>query len=113
MTIKEAQLLVDRWISEKGVRYFSEISNALILMEEVGELSRLMVRHFGEQSFKDGEKPDNIYVSISDEIADILFVLICLSNQMGIDLDEALSQNIEKKTRRDSERHINNPKLID
>lgn len=111
MKISEAQELVDQWIKEKGVRYFNELTNALILNEEVGEFSRLIVRQFGEQSFKPGEEPENFKLAIADEIADILFVLICLSNQMNIELDKAFIQNLQKKTKRDSLRHINNPKL--
>lgn len=111
MKISEAQELVDQWIKEKGVRYFNELTNALILNEEVGEFSRLIVRQFGEQSFKSGEEPENFKLAIADEIADILFVLICLSNQMNIELDKAFIHNLQKKTKRDSLRHINNPKL--
>jgi len=111
MTILEAQEVVDQWIKEKGVRYFNEMTNALILNEEVGEFSRLMARQFGEQSFKVGEEPEDFKIAIADEIADILFVLICLSNQMNIDLENAIVKNLQKKTNRDSLRHINNPKL--
>jgi NTP pyrophosphatase (non-canonical NTP hydrolase) len=106
MTLKEAQQMVDSWIKQYGVRYFNELTNMTILTEEVGELARVMARKYGEQSFKPGEK-DNL----SDEMADILWVLICLANQTGVDLTEALKQNIEKKTRRDEKRHINNDKL--
>lgn len=111
MTIQEAQRVVDQWIKEKGVRYFNELTNTLILNEEVGEFSRLIVRQFGEQSFKAGEEPENFTLAVADEIADILFVIICLSNQMNIDLENAIIQNLQKKTNRDSLRHINNPKL--
>jgi NTP pyrophosphatase (non-canonical NTP hydrolase) len=108
MTIKEAQDTVDRWIKKYGVRYFSELTNMAILTEEVGELARVISRKYGDQSFKPGEK-DNI----GDEMADVLWVLICLANQTGVDLTEAMQKNIEKKTLRDKERHINNPKLKD
>ena len=106
MTLKEAQELVDNWIKEYGVRYFSELTNMAVLTEEVGELARVMARKYGDQSFKEGEK-DNL----SDEMADVLWVLLCLANQTGVDLTEALQRNIEKKTNRDSKRHINNIKL--
>jgi NTP pyrophosphatase (non-canonical NTP hydrolase) len=106
MTLKDAQETVDGWIKQYGVRYFNELTNMTILTEEVGELARVMARKYGEQSFKPGEK-DNL----SDEMADVLWVLICLANQTGVDLTEALRQNIEKKTRRDEKRHINNDKL--
>jgi len=111
MTITEAQKKVDKWISTIGVRYFDEKTNALLLNEEVGELSRLIARVYGEQSFKSKEKEDQAGANIKDEMADILFVLICLANQMGIDLDEALIKNIEKKTIRDKDRHLTNEKL--
>ncbi len=107
MKIEEAQLLVDKWIREKGVRYFNELTNTAILMEEVGEVARIMARRYGEQSIKDCEADLNL----ADELADVLFVLICLANQTGIDLTSALEQNLKKKTDRDSERHLNNPKL--
>ena len=106
MSIKEAQERVDAWIKEYGVRYFSELTNMAVLTEEVGELARVMARKYGDQSFKPGES-DNL----SEEMADILWVLICLANQTGVDLNEALQQSIEKKTKRDKERHKNNPKL--
>lgn len=106
MTIEEAQKTVDQWIKTYGVRYFSELTNMAILTEEVGELARVMARKYGEQSFKPGEK-DNI----ADEMADILWVLICLENQTGVNLTEALRANIDKKTVRDKERHLNNEKL--
>lgn len=106
MTIKEAQELVDAWIKEYGVRYFDELTNMAILTEEVGEVARIMARRYGEQSFKEGEKAD-----LGDELADVLWVLICLANQTGVDLTEALQKNLEKKTTRDKERHNNNPKL--
>ena len=106
MTIKEAQETVDRWIKEYGVRYFSELTNMACLTEEVGELARIMARRYGDQSFKEGESHDP-----SEEMADILWVLICLANQTGVDLTEALQKSIEKKTSRDKLRHKNNPKL--
>ena len=106
MTIKEAQERVDAWIKEYGVRYFDELTNMAILTEEVGEVARIMARRYGEQSFKEGEKSD-----LGDEIADVLWVLICIANQTGIDLTEALQRNIDKKTKRDHDRHNNNPKL--
>ena len=106
MTIKEAQATVDRWIKEYGVRYFSELTNMACLTEEVGELARIMARRYGDQSFKEGESHDP-----SEEMADILWVLICLANQTGVDLTEALKKSIEKKTSRDKLRHKNNPKL--
>lgn len=106
MTIEEAQKTVDQWIKTYGVRYFSELTNMAILTEEVGELARVMARKYGEQSFKPGEK-DNI----ADEMADILWVLICLANQTGVNLTEALRANIDKKTVRDKERHLKNEKL--
>ena len=107
ITLKEAQTNVDTWIKTIGVKYFSELTNLGILMEEVGELSRLMVRQYGEQSFKESDKGKDI----SDEMADVLWVLICLANQTGVDLTEALQKNFEKKNLRDSERHRNNKKL--
>jgi NTP pyrophosphatase (non-canonical NTP hydrolase) len=107
ITIKEAQEKVDQWIKTIGVRYFSELTNLGILMEEVGELSRLMVRIYGEQSFKEKEKNKKL----SDEMADVLWVLICLANQTGVDLTDALKKNFEKKSLRDGERHKGNEKL--
>jgi len=106
MTIKEAQETVDRWIKEYGVRYFSELTNMAVLTEEVGELARVMARKYGDQSFKPGEK-DNM----GEEMADILWVLLCLANQTGVDLTTELQKSIEKKTNRDSLRHIQNEKL--
>ena len=106
MTIEEAQEKVDQWIKTYGVRYFSELTNTAILTEEVGELAKIMARKYGDQSFKDGETD-----SIEDEMADILWVLLCLANQTGVDLTKALNKNIEKKTKRDSTRHKENPKL--
>jgi NTP pyrophosphatase (non-canonical NTP hydrolase) len=107
MTITEAQKQVDHWISSVGVRYFSELTNTAMLMEEVGEVARIMARRYGDQSFKESDKD----VDLADEMADVLFVLICLANQTGVDLTKALEQNLAKKTARDAERHRNNPKL--
>jgi NTP pyrophosphatase (non-canonical NTP hydrolase) len=109
MTIEEAQQQVDHWIKTTGVRYFNELTNLGILMEEVGELSRLMVRAYGEQSSKESDKNRQL----DDEMADVLWVLICLANQTGVDLTKALQANIEKKTIRDATRHKNNEKLQD
>lgn len=106
MTIKEAQLLVDQWIKKYGVRYFSELTNMAVLTEEVGELARVMARTYGDQSFKTGEK-----ANLGEEMADILWVLICLANQTGVDLTEELKKSFEKKTSRDRQRHLENPKL--
>src|SRR5205085_5734241 len=115
LTITEAQTKVDQWIKTVGVKYFSELTNLGILMEEVGELSRLMVRIYGEQSFKETEITPKTEAAIkgrlSDEMADVLWVLICLANQTGVDLTEALHKNFEKKNLRDSERHLKNEKL--
>ncbi len=108
MTIEAAQAKVDQWINTTGVRYFNELTNLGILMEEVGELSRLMVRVYGEQSFKESDKGK----ALSDEMADVLWVLICLANQTGVNLTEALEKNFEKKNSRDLERHKRNEKLI-
>lgn len=107
MTIKQAQETIDNWIKKYGVRYFSELTNMAILTEEVGEVARLMSRLYGDQSFKDSD----IDKDLADELADVLFVLICIANQTGVDLEEALNKNLAKKTERDSERHQNNPKL--
>lgn len=107
MTIEAAQQQVDQWIKTIGVRYFNELTNLGILMEEVGELSRIMVRKYGEQSFKDSDKSHEL----ADEMADVLWVLICLANQTGVNLTEALEKNLEMKTLRDKDRHKNNPKL--
>lgn len=106
ITIREAQQLVDQWIKQYGVRYFSELTNMACLTEEVGELARIMARKYGDQSFKQGEEQDP-----ADEMADVLWVLMCLANQTGVDLTEALKKNLEKKTSRDKTRHINNEKL--
>ncbi|MBC7565929.1 MAG: nucleotide pyrophosphohydrolase [Pedobacter sp.] len=107
MTIKEAQETVDQWISTTGVRYFNELTNTALLMEEVGEVARIMSRKYGEQSFKKSDEA----VDLGDEMADVLFVLICLANQTGIDLTSSLEKNLVKKNIRDSDRHKNNPKL--
>ena len=106
MTIKEAQQTVDEWIKEYGVRYFSELTNMACLTEEVGELARVIARKYGDQSFKPGEEPN-----LGEEMADVLWVLICLANQTAVDLTEELQKSIAKKTSRDAERHKNNPKL--
>lgn len=107
MTIAEAQKKIDQWINTTGVRYFDELTNMSLLMEEVGELARLMARTYGEQSFKDSEKEHDL----GDEMADVLWVLICLANQTGVDLTEALEKNLLKKSSRDADRHKNNEKL--
>lgn len=106
MTLEEAQKTVDNWIKTYGVRYFSELTNMAVLTEEVGELARIIARTYGDQSFKESEKHD-----LADEMADVLWVLICLANQTGVDLTEAFRKNLEKKTSRDKDRHKNNPKL--
>ena len=106
MTLREAQEAVDRWIKEYGVRYFDEMTNMAILTEEVGEVARIMARRYGEQSAKEGERLD-----LADELADVLWVLMCIANQTGVDLTDAFAKNIEKKTSRDKQRHINNVKL--
>lgn len=107
LSIKEAQHLVDEWVKTIGVRYFNELTNMTILTEEIGELARIMARTYGEQSFKESDKDKNL----ADEMADVLWVLICLANQTGVDLTEAFKKNLEKKTNRDKERHKNNSKL--
>ena len=107
MTIQEAQNQIDQWVKTYGVRYFSELTNMAILTEEVGEVARIIARQYGEQSFKASEKDKNL----ADELADVLFVVMCLANQTGINLTEALQKNLAKKTQRDAERHINNEKL--
>lgn len=106
-TLEGCQKIVDEWVNTIGVRYFSELTNTAILMEEVGELARIMARKFGDQSFKENEDDLNI----GEEMADILFVLICLANQTGVQLEDAFIQSMKKKTQRDKNRHINNPKL--
>ncbi len=107
MTIEEAQKTVDDWIQTTGVRYFNELTNMAMLTEEVGEVARIIARQYGEQSFKDSDRDKNL----ADELADVLFVVICLANQTGTDLTDALQRNLEKKTARDADRHKNNPKL--
>lgn len=107
MTIEEAQKTVDKWIQTVGVRYFNELTNMTLLMEEVGEMARIIARTYGEQSFKESDKKYNL----ADEMADVLFVLICIANQTGVDLTEAFAKNLEKKSSRDKERHANNSKL--
>lgn len=107
MTIEEAQRQVDQWIRTYGVRYFSELTNMAVLTEEVGEVARIMSRRYGDQSFKAGEDPD----SLADELADVMWVLICIANQTGVDLTEAFQKNLAKKTARDCHRHLDNPKL--
>src|SRR3982751_4641289 len=107
MTIADAQQKIDHWIKTNGVRYFNELTNMAILTEEVGEVARIIARQYGEQSFKESDKEKNL----ADELADVMFVLICIANQTGVDLTEALKKNLEKKTNRDSERHQQNKKL--
>jgi NTP pyrophosphatase (non-canonical NTP hydrolase) len=107
ITLEEAQSQVDHWIKTIGVRYFSELTNMAILTEEVGELARIMARTYGDQSFKSGENPD----ALAEEMADVLWVLICMANQTGVDLTAAFHRNLEKKSQRDKDRHKNNPKL--
>lgn len=107
MELKEAQNIVDKWIKEVGVRYFNELTNMAMLTEEVGEVARIIARRYGEQSEKESDKNKDL----GDEMADVLFVLICLANQTGVDLETALKKNLEKKTNRDSDRHKNNEKL--
>lgn len=107
MTIRESQSTVDNWIKQYGVRYFNELTNMAVLMEEVGEMARIMARRYGEQSEKESDKAKDL----GDEMADVLFVLICLANQTGIDLETALKKNLDKKTNRDATRHLDNEKL--
>lgn len=107
LSLRETQRIVDQWIQSIGVRYFSELTNLAQLMEEVGELARIVSRTYGEQSFKHGESKSDL----SDELADVLFVVICLANQTGVDLQTAMRENLRKKTKRDAQRHLNNPKL--
>ena len=111
MTIKAMQKTVDHWINTIGIRYYNELTNTAILMEEVGELSRLMARLYGEQSFKDPSDAEHAPAQLADEMADVLFVLVCLANQTGIDLTEAMRKNLDKKTKRDKKRHAQNEKL--
>ena len=107
MTITEAQKKIDQWINTIGIRYFDPLTNTAVLMEEVGEVARIMSRKYGEQSFKESDKS----IDLGDEMADVLFVLMCLANQCGVDLEQSLIKNLEKKTKRDQDRHRNNPKL--
>ena len=107
LTIQEAQKVVDEWIKENGVRYFNELTNMAILSEEVGEVARIISRKYGEQSFKESDKDKDL----GDELADVLWVLICIANQTGVDLTDALTKSLDKKAKRDKERHHNNPKL--
>lgn len=111
LTLRDAQQVVDEWIKTIGVRYYSELTNTALLAEEVGEVARLMARLYGEQSFKTPEQAASAPADLADEMADVLFVLICLANQTGIDLNEALQRNLDKKTRRDAVRHATNEKL--
>ena len=111
MKLDELQKTVDVWIKTYGVRYFSELTNLAVLMEEVGEMSRLMARIYGDQSFKNGDAQQKPTEMLADEMADVLFVLVCIANQTGIDLTEAVINNLSKKTKRDKLRHIGNPKL--
>lgn len=111
MTLSELQQQIDTWINQYGVRYYNELTNTTLLMEEVGEFSRLAARVFGEQSFKPGTEPIDTKEALADELADIMFVLVCLANQMHIDLDDAILQNLQKKTQRDKDRHSQNPRL--
>lgn len=111
MTIRELQEKTDKWIKTFGVRYFNEMTNTAILAEEVGELSSLMARVYGEQSFKEGQEPNDVKSKIAEELSDIIFVVTCLSNQMNIDLEEVIEKNFNKKTQRDKERHKKNKKL--
>lgn len=111
MTIKETQETVDEWINTIGIRYYNELTNTAILMEEVGEVARLMSRLYGEQSFKKKEQALTAKENLGDEMADVLFVLVCLANQTGIDLTKAMKKNLEKKTNRDAKRHAENEKL--
>ncbi len=111
MTIQQAQEMVDHWINTVGIRYYSELTNTAILMEEVGEVASLMARIYGEQSFKKPQLAATAQDDLADEMADVLFVLVCLANQTGVDLTKALKNNLDKKTWRDKERHAKNPKL--
>lgn len=111
MTINEAQQTVDEWIKTIGIRYYSELTNMAVLTEEVGEVARLMARIYGEQSFKTKEQEESAHEDLAGEMADVLFVLICLANQTGINLEDALRNSLDKKTKRDAKRHADNPKL--
>lgn len=111
MEISELQLKVDHWIQKYGVRYFNELTNTIVLFEEMGELARLMARKYGEQSFKNETSSASVDSQIRSELGDILFVIVCLANQMNIDLDKTMIDNLKNKTERDNKRHLNNPKL--
>lgn len=111
MTIQEAQERIDEWINTVGIRYYNELTNTAVLMEEVGEVARLMARLYGEQSFKTQEQAASAKTDLADEMADVLFVLMCLANQTGVDLTDALHKNLAKKTKRDADRHAQNEKL--
>lgn len=111
MTLQEAQQQVDEWINTIGIRYYNELTNTAILMEEVGEVARLMARIYGEQSFKTAEQAASAQEDLAEEMGDVLFVLICLANQAGVDLGQVLHQIMDKRTKRDKDRHANNPKL--
>lgn len=111
MSIAEAQQIVDEWIKSVGIRYFNELTNTAILMEEVGEMARILARVYGEQSWKNPTDAETAQAQLADEMADVLFVLICLANQTGVNLTDALQRSLEKKTRRDTDRHRNNEKL--
>jgi len=113
MTLEQAQQAVDNWIKTVGIRYYNELTNTAILMEEVGEVARLMARIYGEQSFKNPEKADTAKDDLAEEMGDVLFVLICLANQTGVDLSASLQKIMEKRSIRDTDRHANNPKLKD
>lgn len=113
MQLSEAQKVVDEWITTIGIKYYSELTNTAVLMEETGEVARLMARMYGEQSFKNPSDAETAKDDLADEFADVLFVLICLANQTGVDLTDALRKNLEKKTKRDAVRHRDNPKLRD
>lgn len=111
MTLREMQAKIDSWIQQYGVRYYHELTNVALLMEEVGEFSRIAARVYGEQSFKPGTQPADTKEALADEMADIVFVLTCLANQLHIDLEDAMTRNLEKKSTRDKDRHVQNPKL--
>lgn len=111
LTVTDLQKRVDRWIETYGIRYFSELTNLAVLVEEVGELARLMARTYGEQSFKARHAASDSQPDLADEVADVLFVLVCIANQTGVDLESAIARNLAKKTQRDHRRHKNNPKL--
>lgn len=111
MTLQEAQQQVDQWINTVGIRYYNELTNTAILMEEVGEVARLMARIYGEQSFKTQEQAEQAPIALAEEMGDVLFVLLCLANQAGIDLGASLQTIMDKRTKRDKDRHANNPKL--